>query len=114
MNTIIFEAEGLSKQYGRAAALQNINMQIQKGDIYGLVGENGAGKTTLMKIISGLVYPTKGSFQLLGKSSEKDIARVRRKMGILIEAPCSLPPYECRREFTFLLQDLWDYGFRQN
>ncbi|MEK5255660.1 ABC transporter ATP-binding protein [Paenibacillus sp. FSL F4-0125] len=101
MNTIIFEAEGLSKQYGRAAALQNINMQIQKGDIYGLVGENGAGKTTLMKIISGLVYPTKGSFQLLGKSSEKDIARVRRKMGILIEHPALYPHMNAAESLRF-------------
>ncbi|AIQ36743.1 hypothetical protein R50345_20125 [Paenibacillus sp. FSL R5-0345] len=101
MNTIIFEAEGLSKQYGRAAALQNINMQIQKGDIYGLVGENGAGKTTLMKIISGLVYPTKGTFQLLGKSSEEDIARVRRKMGILIEHPALYPHMNAAESLSF-------------
>lgn len=94
MNTTIFEAEGLTKQYGSANALQNINMQIKQGDIYGFVGENGAGKTTLMKIISGLVYPTKGTIQLMGKSSEKDIARVRKNGGFN-RATCPLPPYEC-------------------
>lgn len=81
MNTTIFEAEGLTKQYGSENALQNINMKIKQGDIYGFVGENGAGKTTLMKIISGLVYPTKGTIQLMGKSNEKDLARVRKKWG---------------------------------
>jgi ABC-2 type transport system ATP-binding protein len=101
MNTTIFEAEGLTKQYGRAFALQNINMQIKRGDIYGLVGENGAGKTTLMKIISGLVYPTKGTIQLMGKSSEKDIARIRKKMGVLIELPALYPHMSAEENLSF-------------
>jgi ABC-2 type transport system ATP-binding protein len=101
MNTTIFEAEGLTKQYGQAFALQNINMQIKQGDIYGFVGENGAGKTTLMKIISGLVYPTKGTFQLMGKSSEKDIARIRKKMGVLIELPALYPHMNAEENLSF-------------
>jgi ABC-2 type transport system ATP-binding protein len=101
MNTTIFEAEGLTKQYGSANALQNINMQIKQGDIYGFVGENGAGKTTLMKIISGLVYPTKGTIQLMGKSSEKDIARVRKKMGVLIELPALYPHMNAEENLSF-------------
>lgn len=101
MNTTIFEAEGLTKQYGSANALQNINMQIEQGDIYGFVGENGAGKTTLMKIISGLVYPTKGTIQLMGKSSEKDIARVRKKMGVLIELPALYPHMNAEENLSF-------------
>ncbi|WP_313640385.1 ABC transporter ATP-binding protein [Paenibacillus sp.] len=101
MNTTIFEAEGLTKQYGRAIALQNINMQIKQGDIYGFVGENGAGKTTLMKIIGGLVYPTKGAIQLKGKSSEKDIARARRKMGVLIELPALYPNMNAAENLSF-------------
>ncbi|AIQ25014.1 ATP-binding cassette domain-containing protein [Paenibacillus sp. FSL H7-0737] len=101
MNTTIFEAEGLTKQYGSANALHNINMQIKQGDIYGFVGENGAGKTTLMKIISGLVYPTKGTFQLMGKSSEKDIARVRKKMGVLIELPALYPHMNAEENLSF-------------
>lgn len=101
MNTTIFEAEGLTKQYGSANALQNINMQIKQGDIYGFVGENGAGKTTLMKIISGLVYPTKGTIQLMGKSIEKDLARVRRKMGVLIELPALYPHMNAEENLSF-------------
>ncbi|WP_339319978.1 ABC transporter ATP-binding protein [Paenibacillus sp. FSL R10-2734] len=101
MNTTIFEAEGLTKQYGRAIALQNINMQIKQGDIYGFVGENGAGKTTLMKIISGLVYPTKGTFQLMGKSGEKDIARIRKKVGVLIELPALYPHMNAEENLSF-------------
>ncbi|WP_340004059.1 ABC transporter ATP-binding protein [Paenibacillus sp. FSL K6-0276] len=101
MNTTIFEAEGLTKQYGRAIALQNINMQIKQGDIYGFVGENGAGKTTLMKIISGLVYPTKGTIQLKGKSGEKDIARIRKKMGVLIELHALYPHMNAEENLNF-------------
>lgn len=60
MTQTIFEARGLSKQYGESLALQDVYMTIGVGDIYGFVGENGAGKTTLMKIIGGLVHPTHG------------------------------------------------------
>ncbi|OPA73270.1 hypothetical protein BVG16_29775 [Paenibacillus selenitireducens] len=101
MNTTIFEAEGLSKQYGEGMALQNINMLIEQGDIYGFVGENGAGKTTLMKIISGLVYPTKGTIKLMGKSKKQDISQARKQMGVLIELPALYPHMNAEENLSF-------------
>lgn len=75
MTQTIFEARGLSKQYGESFALQDVYMTIGAGDIYGFVGENGAGKTTLMKIIGGLVHPTHGEISLFEKRTQKLFTR---------------------------------------
>ena len=58
------ELRGVSKQYGRQPALQDLTLSVYRGEILGLVGPNGAGKTTLLRIIAGLVKPTSGDVQL--------------------------------------------------
>lgn len=82
----ILSTSGLTKQYGKQKAVNNVNIHIKQGDIYGLIGRNGAGKTTILKIISGLAAPSAGKFDLFGKSG-KDAARVMNRVGTLIEAP---------------------------
>ena len=64
---LIIETTMLSKQYGTHTAVNNINLHIEKGKIYGLLGRNGAGKTTIMKMILGLVTPTSGNIKVFGK-----------------------------------------------
>ena len=54
----VLETNNLEKRYGRFKAISNLNMQIEKGSIYGLVGKNGAGKTTLIRVICDLLKPT--------------------------------------------------------
>lgn len=82
----ILSTSGLTKQYGKQKAVNNVNIHIKRGDIYGLIGRNGAGKTTILKIISGLAAPSEGEFTLFGKSG-KDAAKVMNRVGTLIEAP---------------------------
>ncbi|MFE4709898.1 ABC transporter ATP-binding protein [Paenibacillus sp. NPDC056722] len=101
MNTTIFQAEGLTKHYGNAAALENINMVIAEGDIYGFVGENGAGKTTLMKVISGLIHPTQGSITLMGRSKRRELAQARKQIGVLIEHPALYPHMNGEENLSF-------------
>lgn len=60
----VLETESLCKRYGKTRVLQDIDLKIPKGSIYGLVGKNGAGKTTLMRIITGLQAPTSGTYTL--------------------------------------------------
>ena len=55
----VLEIKHLSKRYGQQLALDNVNLTIQKGEIYGLIGKNGAGKTTLIKVITKLIQPDK-------------------------------------------------------
>lgn len=92
MREIILETHNLTKKYKNFTALDNLNITIQKGDIYGLIGRNGAGKTTLMKLITTLAKSTSGSFTLFGKSSDSnDLYESKGRVGALIEYPAFYP-----------------------
>ncbi len=80
----VLEMKSICKAYGRNVVLNNINITIKRGDIYGLVGENGAGKSSLMKVITGLTAPTSGEIFLFGKRNLGDECN---KIGCLIENP---------------------------
>lgn len=84
----VLTANSLSKQYKHFKALDNLNMHVPKGSIYGFVGKNGAGKTTLIRLICGLQAPSSGSFTLYGtESAQKSIVNARRRMGAVVETP---------------------------
>ena len=84
----VFKCEGLSKKYGSFQALSDLNMEIEKGAIYGFVGKNGAGKTTLIRLLCGLQKPSSGSFSLLDKkNNEESINKARRRVGAVVESP---------------------------
>lgn len=87
----IIRTNNISKNYGSFTALRDMNITIKKGDIYGLVGNNGAGKTTFLRILTGQSQPTSGTFELFGKSGEKELQRARRRTGAIIEQPCFYP-----------------------
>ncbi|MCR5200473.1 MAG: ATP-binding cassette domain-containing protein [Saccharofermentans sp.] len=63
MGEMILKASGLCKNYGKKSVLHDVDLTINKGDIYGLVGKNGAGKTTIMRIMTGLQHPTSGKME---------------------------------------------------
>lgn len=86
MKEIILKTTNLTKDYNDFKALDNVNITIHKGDIYGLIGRNGAGKTTLMKIITTLTNKTNGEFYLFSKK-DSELIESKRKMGSLIENP---------------------------
>src|SRR5712664_564659 len=69
--------EGLSKSFGAQAAVTELNLQIQPGAVYGFLGRNGAGKTTTMRMLLGLVRPTKGNASVLGLDPGKDAELMR-------------------------------------
>ena len=77
-------AKDIVKVYGNKTVLKHVNMNINKGDIYGFIGKNGAGKTTFMRVILSLTYPKSGEVKLFG---DKTIQEVGLKVGSLIEAP---------------------------
>lgn len=68
----ILEAKDICKAYGNNMVLNQVNLTIKAGEIYGLVGENGAGKSSLMKVITGLTKPTSGEISLFGKKNLED------------------------------------------
>ncbi len=63
----LITCKNLGKSYGQKKVLENVNLTIESGKIYGLLGTNGSGKTTLIKLINGLLVPTKGEIQIKGK-----------------------------------------------
>ena len=90
MNTTVLKTKNLGKKYKDFVALDNVNITVHEGDIYGFIGRNGAGKTTLMKIITTLSNKTTGSFELFGKS-DNNLTSTKRRIGCLIENPAFFP-----------------------
>ena len=84
----LLETDNLAKYYKDIKVLNNLNIHVKKGAIYGLIGKNGAGKTTLIRLICGLQKPTKGTYSIYGvKNTDKKITDVRKRMGAIIEIP---------------------------
>lgn len=85
---LVLEINNLEKKYKYFNALNGINMHIEKGAIYGLIGKNGAGKTTIIRIICGLQTPTNGTYRIYGvKYNDKNINDTRKRIGAIIETP---------------------------
>ncbi|NCB63895.1 MAG: ABC transporter ATP-binding protein, partial [Clostridia bacterium] len=93
----ILAARSLTKRYGHTAAVENLDLTIQKGQIYGLVGRNGAGKTTIIRMISGQSIPTSGEIALFGETTAQGLNKVRARTGAMVEIP-SFYPYLTARE----------------
>ena len=84
------KVEGLEKKFREEIILTDVNMSMEQGKIYGLVGMNGSGKTVLMKCICGFLQPTKGSVTVDGKVIGKDID-FPQSLGLMIETPGFIP-----------------------
>lgn len=89
MNELL-TTNSLTKKYKHQAAVNNVNINIYRGEIYGLVGKNGAGKTTLLRMIGGLITPTNGDITFMGYSG-KERNKVLSRIGSLIEIPGLYP-----------------------
>ncbi len=66
MSEAVIEARGLTKRYGRAVAVDHLDLTVEKGEVFGVLGPNGSGKTTTILMLLGLTEPTEGSVRVLG------------------------------------------------
>ena len=87
MKEVVLKTYNITKKYGEQLAVDNVNMTIKKGDIYGFIGQNGAGKTTLIRLITGLIHKSGGEIELLGANEENELNKARTMVGSLIESP---------------------------
>lgn len=81
MSEAVISLKGIEKAYGKSKILTDVSLEVNKGDLFGLIGKNGAGKTTLFKVILGLTQYQAGSVELFGS---KDLSAGRRRIGFLI------------------------------
>ena len=81
------ELKSVVKRYSEILAVNNINLTIKRGEIFGLLGPNGSGKSTTLKMLLGLVQPDSGSITVLSKDVQKDPIAVKRQVGYVPESP---------------------------
>ncbi|MBE3519743.1 MAG: ABC transporter ATP-binding protein [Firmicutes bacterium] len=80
---MLLSVRGVTKDYGKRRAVDNVSFEVEKGEIFGLLGPNGAGKTTLVSMISGLIRPLTGDILLDGKSVLREPMEVKRRLGVV-------------------------------
>ncbi|MCL2438647.1 MAG: ATP-binding cassette domain-containing protein [Coriobacteriia bacterium] len=97
----VLETRGLTKIYGGAAAVDNVSLTIEKGDIYGLIGQNGAGKTTFMRMVTSLAHPDSGEIELFGKADDAGLQAARKRMGSVIEHPALYPNLTAKQNLEY-------------
>jgi ABC-2 type transport system ATP-binding protein len=85
------ETRGLSRHFGRRVALDELDLDIEPGEAFGLLGANGAGKTTFLRLITGYLVPTRGHIAIDGISPVDDARAVHRRLGFVAETPRLYP-----------------------
>jgi ABC-2 type transport system ATP-binding protein len=83
----VLRTELLTKKYGRRIAVDQLSLEVERGDIFGFLGQNGAGKSTTIRMALGLVRPTRGGVRLLGQDVCRHPLRALRRVGAIIESP---------------------------
>lgn len=91
MKNYIIETKNLTKVYGEQKAVNSVNLHIEKGSIYGLLGRNGAGKTTIMKMILGLTDITNGEVSVFNQNIKGNEKKIYPRIGAIIETPGFYP-----------------------
>ncbi len=86
---LVVETRGLTKQYGRIAAVESLDLTVRRGEVYGFLGPNGAGKTTTLRMLLGLIRPTSGDARVLGEKPGSPAGL--GKVGALVESPAFYP-----------------------
>lgn len=81
--------KNLTKKFEKIVAVDNVSLDINEGEVFGLLGQNGAGKTTIIHMLATLLKPTSGTAQINGYDIIKDSSKVRKNIGIVFQAPSS-------------------------
>jgi ABC-2 type transport system ATP-binding protein len=100
--TTVIETRALTKRYGRVRAVDGIDLDVRAGDVYGFLGANGSGKTTTVRMLLGLVLPTSGEVDVLGRRMPRAGRQVLHRVGALIEGPAAYGHLSGRENLTLL------------
>lgn len=87
MSEYILRTDELTKTYKNYAAVNKVNLNVKKGDIYGFIGQNGAGKSTMLRLVTGLGFPDSGTLEIFGENADKGLNDAQKRIGAIIENP---------------------------
>ena len=100
MTEQVLTTQALTKRYGAHTAVDRVDLAVNRGEIYGLVGRNGAGKTTIIRMITGQTVPTAGEISLFGATG-KDLLKLRARTGVMVETPSFYPYLTARQNLEY-------------
>jgi len=99
---VVIRTQGLTKRYGELRAVDAIDLEVGAGEVYGFLGANGSGKTTTVRMLLGLVLPTSGTAEVLGRPMPAGRADVLPRVGALVEGPGAYPHLSGRANLALL------------
>jgi len=98
----VIRTEGLTKRFGGVEAVRDLDLEVHEGDLFGFLGPNGSGKTTTVRMLLGLVFPTAGRVELLGRPMPRAGRTVLAEVGSLVEGPAFYPHLSGRVNLSLL------------
>ncbi len=101
-DAVVIRTRGLTKRYGELRAVDGVDLEVGRGDVYGFLGANGSGKTTTVRMLLGLVLPTSGLVEVLGRPMPAGRAEVLPRVGALVEGPGAYPHLSGRANLSLL------------
>jgi ABC-2 type transport system ATP-binding protein len=105
MENVILQTRGLTKRYGSFAALDSLDLTVQKGEVLGYLGPNGAGKTTTIRLLLGLIKPTSGGAEIFGLDAQKQKIAVHKRLAY-VPGEATLWPQLTGAETLHLLAEI--------
>lgn len=103
----MIETKNLTKNFGKVLAVNNLNITVNSGEIYGFLGPNGAGKTTTIRMLTGLLKPTKGTALIDGVDILRDPIEAKSHIGLIPDTP-DIYKKLTGREFLYFIADIYD------
>jgi ABC-2 type transport system ATP-binding protein len=104
MTTPVIDICDLSKSYGKARGIENINLNIHEGEIFGFIGPNGAGKSTTIRILMNMIFPTGGSARIMGMDVIRDTKKIKSMVGYI--------PSDANAYFSMSVHEFLSYCIR--
>ncbi|HEV8587559.1 MAG TPA: ABC transporter ATP-binding protein [Pyrinomonadaceae bacterium] len=102
MSEFVLQTDALTKRYGRRVVVDGLSLSVERGDIFGFLGQNGAGKSTTIRMMLGLVRPTSGRVIVLGHDMSRQGRRALHRVGAIIEAPAFYENFSGRQNLRML------------
>jgi ABC-2 type transport system ATP-binding protein len=97
----IIETFGLSRHFGKTAAVEDLNLAVETGEVLGFLGPNGAGKTTTIRMLAGMIAPTKGHAIVAGHRTERNVEQLHELIGMLTQTPGLYDRLSARRNLEY-------------